>query len=162
MNESENIYIEEIKRLKEMNLELQKENVELKKKNEELKQEYNSLDERYNCLEEEYKCLDETYNCLKKEYSENIIIESMNEMKKRYDTIVKTTVPSYKFTLLNNKYNKLVKNFTGCSVLIDYIIKLINKVENDIMNRKNILCKAELELITIKEILEDSINEKIN
>ena len=155
MNENENIYIEEIKRLKEMNLELQKENVELKKNNEELKQEYN-------CLEEEYKCLDETYNCLKKEYSENIIIESMNEMKKRYDTIVKTTVPSYKFTLLNNKYNKLVKNFTGCSVLIDHIIKLINKVENDIMNRKNILCKAELELITIKEILEDSINEKIN
>jgi hypothetical protein len=81
----------------------------------------------------------------------------MNEMKTRYDIMIKTTVPTYKFTLLNEKYNKLVKNYSGCSVLVDYIIKLIQKSERDIVNRKDILLKAELELITIKEILEDSI-----
>lgn len=127
-----------------------KELVELKRENEKLQKSLNSLKEQYNCLETEFVNL-------QTEYSENIIIQSMNEMKTRYDIMIKTTVPSYKFTLLNEKYNKLVKNYSGCSVLVDYIIKLIQKSERDIVNRKDILLKAELELITIKEILEDSI-----
>ena len=127
-----------------------KELVELKRENEKLQKSLNSLKEQYNCLETEFVNL-------QTEYSENIIIQSMNEMKTRYDIMIKTTVPSYKFTLLNEKYNKLVKNYSGCSVLVYYIIKLIQKSERDIVNRKDILLKAELELITIKEILEDSI-----
>lgn len=127
-----------------------KELVELKRENEKLQKSLNSLKEQYNCLETEFVNL-------QTEYSENIIIQSMNEMKTRYDIMIKTTVPSYKFTLLNEKYNKLVKNYSGCSVLVDYIIKLIQKSERDIVNRKDILLKAELELITIKEILEDSV-----
>ena len=127
-----------------------KELVELKRENEKIQKSLNSLKEQYNCLETEFVNL-------QTEYSENIIIQSMNEMKTRYDIMIKTTVPSYKFTLLNEKYNKLVKNYSGCSVLVDYIIKLIQKSERDIVNRKDILLKAELELITIKEILEDSI-----
>jgi|UniRef100_A0A6C0ALP2 hypothetical protein len=127
-----------------------KELVELKRENEKLQKSLNSLKEQYNCLETEFVNL-------QTEYSENIIIQSMNEMKTRYDIMIKTTVPTYKFTLLNEKYNKLVKNYSGCSVLVDYIIKLIQKSERDIVNRKDILLKAELELITIKEILEDSI-----
>lgn len=130
--------------------ELQKENVELQKSLNTLKEQYSSLNEQYNCLEMEFINL-------KKEYSENIIIQSMNEMKTRYDIMIKTTVPCYKYKLLDDKYNKLVKNYSGCSVLIDYIIKLIHKSEKDIVNRKDILLKAELELITIKEILEESI-----
>lgn len=125
--------------------------VELQRENVELQTSLSNLREEYNCLEEEFVIL-------QKEYSENIIIESMNEMKTRYDIMIKTTVPSYKYKLINEKYNKLVKNYTGCSVLIDYIIKLMQKVEKDIVNRKDILLKAELELITIKEILEESIN----
>jgi|688.fasta_scaffold1205995_1 hypothetical protein len=127
-----------------------KELTELQRENEKLQKSLNSLKEQYNCLETEFVNL-------QTEYSENIIIQSMNEMKTRYDIMIKTTVPSYKFTLLNEKYNKLVKNYSGCSVLVDYIIKLIQKSERDIVNRKDILLKAELELITIKEILEDSI-----
>lgn len=123
-------------------------NKELQEENEKLKKELSTLNERYNCLEEEFMKL-------KKEYSENIIIQSMNEMKTRYDVMIKTTVPSYKYKLLDEKYNKIVKNCLGCSVLIDYIIKLIQKSERDIMNRQDILLKAELELITIKEILEN-------
>lgn len=120
---------------------------ELQKQNIELQKELSILNEKYNCLEEEFIKL-------KGEYSENTIIQSMNEMKSRYDIMIKTTVPSYKYKLLDEKYNNLVKNFVGCSVLIDYIIKLLKKSERDIMNRKDILLKAELELITVKEILE--------
>lgn len=129
---------------KEELTELQKQNIELQNK-------LSSLNEKYNCLEEEFVKL-------KKEYSENIIIQSMNEMKTRYDIMIKTTVPSYKYKLLDEKYNTFVKNFSGCSVLIDYIIKLLQKSERDLVNRKDILLKAELELITVKEILESSIN----
>lgn len=120
---------------------------ELQKQNIELQKELSILNEKYNCLEEEFIKL-------KTEYSENTIIQSMNEMKSRYDIMIKTTVPSYKYKLLDEKYNNLVKNFVGCSVLIDYIIKLLKKSERDLMNRKDILLKAELELITVKEILE--------
>ena len=114
---------------------------------EQLRLELCSLKERYNCLEKEYVKL-------KGEYSENVIIQSMNEMKTRYDTMLKTTVPVYKYKLLEEKYDRLVKKYFGCSVLIEYIIKLIERSESDIVNRKDILLKVELELTTIKEILE--------
>lgn len=130
------------------------ENKELQEKNKVLQESLNKLNEKYNCLNEKYNCLEEEFIKLKGEYSENTIIQSMNEMKSRYDIMIKTTVPSYKYKLLDEKYNNLVKNFVGCSVLIDYIIKLLKKSERDIMNRKDILLKAELELITVKEILE--------
>lgn len=138
---------QELSELRQKNDELQKTNSRLQEL-QELQDSLDKLNERYNCLEEEYVKL-------KGEYSENIIIQSMNEMKTRYDIMMKTTVPSYKFTLLNEKYNNLVKNRIGCSVLIDYIIKLIQKSENDVVNRRDIILKAELELITVKEILEN-------
>lgn len=121
--------------------------IELQNQNKELKRQFDSLNEEYNCLEQEFIKL-------KTEYSENIIIQSMNEMKTRYDIMIKTTVPSFKYKLLDEKYNNLVKNLVGSCVLIDYVIKLLQKSERDIVNRKDILLKAELELITIKEILE--------
>jgi hypothetical protein len=123
---------------------------ELEKENAESKRLLNILKEKYNCLEKEFVNL-------QAEYSENVIIQSMNEMKTRYEIMVKSTVPCFKYKLLDEKYNKLIKNYSGCSVLVEYIIKLLQKSESDIINRKDILLKAELELITIKEILEDSI-----
>lgn len=128
-----------------------------------LKKENYELTNKLKLLNEQYKYLEDELDDLQNEYSENIIIQSMNEMKIRYDNMIKTTVPVYKYNVLNEKYEKLVKNFAGCSVLIDHIVKLLRSIENETTlrnERKNILLKAELELITVKDILEDSLTIK--
>lgn len=124
----------------------------------ELNEKYNKLENDYNKLENDYNKLKSDYDILKNEYSENIIIQSMNDMKVKYDTLLKNTVPLFKFHLINEKYKVLVKSFTGCSILIDHIIKLLKRIDNtNVFDRKNIIYKTELELVTVKEILEDSI-----
>lgn len=126
-------------------------------------EDYKTLNEKYNKLENDYNKLKSDYDVLKNEYSENIIIQSMNDMKIKYDTLLKNTVPLFKFHLINEKYKVLIKSFTGCSILIDHIIKLLKRIDNmNVFDRKNIIYKTELELVTVKEILEDSVSCNFN
>lgn len=99
------------------------------------------------------------YDLLEIEYSENMIIQSMNEMKQRYDTMIKSTVPLYKYKLLTEKHNELIKNYSGCNVLLEHVLKILKSIENNVICDKNALFKAELELLTIKDILEGSISK---
>ena len=125
-----------------------------------LQEEYTTLQEEYSKLKTEYTTLKVEHSTLKTEYSENIIIESMNDMKQRYDRLMQSTVPKHKYTLVYDKYSRMVKYFSGCSVLIDHILKSVKKLNRTLYNQdtKHIINGIEMELITTRDILEESID----
>jgi len=120
------------------------------------KEEYTSLQEEYSKLKTEYTTLKVEHTTLKTEYSENIIIESMNDMKQRYDRLMQSTVPKHKYTLIYDKYSRLIRYFSGCSVLIDHVLKTIKKLNRTLYNQD--IKQIEMELITTRDILEESID----
>jgi len=125
---------------------------------EKMRNEHILLQKEYDSLQKEYDSLQKEYDSLQTNYSENIIIQSMQEMKERYDKMVKSTVPIHKYDILYEKYKKLVKNFSGCTIILEYVIKTLKQLNRTLFTEsKNVLFKAELQLEMIKEILEDSI-----
>jgi predicted nuclease with TOPRIM domain len=137
---------------------LQNEYTKLEEKNDNLQHEYTKLQEKYDSLQEKYDSLQEKYDSLQENYSENMIIQSMNDMKIKYEHMIKSSVSIYKYQILEEKFTRLIRCFSGCSVLIDHTIKVLKESKNiNFIDKKNLISKAELELITIKEILEDSI-----
>ena len=122
--------------------------------------EYTTLKKSFDELKLNYDTLSKEHERLVSDYRENIIVQSMNDMKERYDRLLQTTVPNHKYNLLLEKYNKMVKYFTTCSVLTDHIYKMIKQTErltfsNDI---KQNLYKIEMEINLTKDILEDSLD----
>ena len=115
----------------------------LQSKNKDLEKEYKDLQLKYQDIENKYEHL-------RHEYTENVIVQSMNDMKQKYEQLQKSTVPLYKYQLINEKYKTFVKNFSGCVVLTEHIIKVLRR---DRLNNK-----VESELITLKEILEDTLS----
>ena len=132
----------------------------LQQENKTLKTEHATLQEEYATLQQEYATLKEEHATLKEEYSENVIIQSMNDMKQRYDRLMQSTVPKHKYTLIYDKYSRMVKYFSACSVLIDHILKTITKLNRTLYNQdtKQVINKIEMELITTRDILEESID----
>lgn len=122
---------------------------------EKIKIDNENLNKELKVLQEQYEELLDKYDLLETQYSDNIVIQSMNDMKVKYDNMIKNTIPSYRYNALLNKYNTLLKNNSGSVVLLEHVLKMLKKIENNIMYDKNILFKAELELLTIKDILED-------
>jgi hypothetical protein len=124
-----------------------------------LQEENATLQEEYDKLKKEYTTLKTEYTTLKTEYSENVIIQSMDDMKQRYDRLMQSTVPKHKYNLLYEKYSRIVKYFSGCSVLIDHILKSVKKLNRISYNQdiKHIINRIETELITTQDILEESI-----
>lgn len=135
-------------------------NLSLKDSNEieNIKKDYIKLQEDYVKLQEDYVKLQEEYDKLLNDYSENVIIQSMNDMKQKYDTLLRSTVSLYKHQILQDKFTNLIRSFSGCSVLIDHTTKVLKQSKTStLLDKKNLISKAEFELMTIKEILEDSI-----
>ena len=79
---------------------------------ENLKTQYENLMADYDILKRDYQNLQSEHGKLKTEFSENIIIQSMNEMKERYERLVQSSVPNHKYNLLYERYTKIVKYFT--------------------------------------------------
>ena len=134
--------------------------ITLKTKHKTLQEEYTNLQEEYTTLQEEYAKLNTEYTTLKTEYSENVIIQSMDDMKQRYDRLIQSTVPKHKYTLMYEKYSRMVKYFSGCSVLIDHILKSIKKLNRTLLynqDAKHVINRIETELITTRDILEESM-----
>jgi predicted nuclease with TOPRIM domain len=130
----------------------------LKDNHNNLQESFDNLQENFDNLKQSYDNLQEKYDKLLNDYSENVIIQSMNDMKQKYDTLIKTSVSLYKHQILQDKFTNLIRSFSGCSVLIDHTVKVLKQTKNvHLLDKKNLISKAELELITIKEILEDSI-----
>jgi len=145
---------------KEEHATLKTEHATLKTEHATLKTEYATLKTEYATLKTEHATLKTEYATLKNEYSENVIIQSMDDMKQRYDRLMQSTVPKHKYTLVYDKYSRMVKYFSGCSVLIDHILKSVKKLNRTLYNQdtKHIINGIEMELITTRDILEESID----
>ena len=106
-------------------------------------------------MENKYTELNKEHTNLLEEYKENVIIQSMNEMKERYERLLKTSVSKIKYEMLFEKYLKVLKIFSGCTVLLDHTTSLVHKAESGY--NRNYLKKIETDIFIVKEILEDSI-----
>lgn len=123
-----------------------------------LKTDYEELQNEYTELKTNHEELQTQHEDLKTEYSENVIIQSMNDMKLRYERLIESTVPNYKYNMLLEKYNHLIKYFTAAAVLLDHINKNIKSIDKTFYTQDKLLKQIEMEIQTTKSILEDSIN----
>lgn len=119
--------------------------------------------------EGEGKNYKELYNALLADYSENVIIQSMNDMKKSYilleseleyykkdlEFYKKNTVPIAKYTEAidkTNKHNNLIK---FCQVMVGQLKRTHSKLSGAIYDKK-VLAKLEMEIIVLENVLTDS------
>lgn len=79
-------------------------------------------------MEELYKTkyddLLKEHNKLKHDYSENVVIQSMNSMKEVYDKKV------YEYDLLNEQYNFLNETYNDSKEIYNELRNFTNKLEN--------------------------------
>lgn len=129
-----------------------------------LKQDYEALLNKHDSmilkfkeLQLNYDELEEKYNELDENYKENTIIQSMNEMKKKYDSLIINTVPKYRYNLLSNKCEEMSKVFSSVEVIVNHIAKGIKRLDNHGTIDTNAVYKIQLELLILKEIIQDVI-----
>jgi len=114
-------------------------------------------------LENKYTELSKQHSYLLEEYKENVIIQSMNDMKERYERLLKHSVTKTKYDILHDKYLKLLKKCSGCTVILDHTTDLLYKVDKGhSVDTKNCLPKIEYDLSLVKDILDDSIKNYTN
>ena len=97
----------------------------LKRDYDQLNKEYEILNENYNILYEKYNSLNIENEKLKEEFKENTIIQSMNEMKDRYDRLLRSSVTKTKYEVLNDKHMKVLKVNSACTVILEQIDNLL-------------------------------------
>lgn len=125
---------------------------------EKLYRDYTTLHENFSQLERKYLELNTQHSNLVEEFKENVIIQSMQEMKERYERILKTHVPKIKHDILSEKYFKLLKTSSGCTVLLDHATNLLNQTEKSYpSDYRNYINKISIDISIVKDILEDSI-----
>jgi len=93
---------------------------------------------------------------LRAEFSENTIIQSMNDMKDRYNHLVATTVGLPNYNKIKGELEEIKRKIIGVGVLVDHVINILKSIETEtyMTNVKNKIYKIELELLILKEILE--------
>ncbi len=124
------------------------------------KKEEQTLQEQYNKLKVDYATLQEQHQKLQDEYSENTIVQSMNDMKQQYERLVSNSVTVSRYKDLQEKYNGAQRTVTASHVLADRILKQLNSIEHRLIyDTKSILNKAHLELIILKEVLDDELKK---
>lgn len=125
-----------------------------------LKKKYDSVLTELETLKDEHASLEAELNKLKNDYSENTVIQSMNDMKERYNELMRTTVSIYKYKDMEHKYYKLYRCTYSMLTLIDHVKKLVNEVDSKIIyDRNNTLDRAKNDLLTMHDIIEDVIEE---
>ena len=130
--------------------------ITLKNELELLKSELELLKRDHSKLQNDYSQLRSDHSQLQSDYSENVIIQSMKEMKERYDRMLRTTVHISKYDLLNKNYNNLIKTFSGCTVLLEHSKKKVKELVNFYNPEyKSNIYKLQSELETIKDIIEN-------
>lgn len=117
----------------------------------------------YDALIIEYEELLSKYNDLKYDYQENTIVQSMNDMKKRYERLLETTVSLEEYKKLEAVKKSAERKLIATSVLTEKIIDSLKKFEQEIVqtytNDNDILAhyqlyKIQLHMMFLKEILE--------
>jgi len=105
--------------------------------------------------EEMYRKLLDEHNALKLEYSENTIIQSMNDMKEKYNELVKNTVPLYRYDALHERKQVVQNKLIATSVLIDYILLELRQYDNIFMNEGEVdVANLKMQLAVIKGMLK--------
>ena len=97
-------------------------------------------------LQEKYDKLLEKYIKLQKDYSENIIIESMNDMKIMYDNQKKKI----------DKLLNIVDNILDKNKSVNIMLSVLTKNLNNNTSKHELKCKLEF----IQEIVDTSIRHK--
>lgn len=125
----------------------------------EIKREYDKLKKEHDKLKKEHDKFKKEYEKLKYDYSENTIIQSMNDMKEKYEELVSSSIPIYRYEYLEKKYENLKQKSSAVSVLIDYLIMAIGKIENrfTVYDGGIDTAKLEYQLSVMKILLEDSL-----
>lgn len=115
----------------------------------------------YNNLLEKFQQLQTEHEDLKTEYQENTIIQSMNEMKERYEQIVNTTVSLFKFNMMEKKFNDLYRTASAASVILDHIKKCLSDLNGKLYSATLVAesLKIESELNLIQELLENCLQD---
>jgi hypothetical protein len=85
------------------------------------KSELNIMTEKYNKLLNENEVLKKTIS----ELNENTIIESMNDMKIRYQELMNSTVSLEKYNTIQSMFKKAVKVINGIEIINDLSIQKI-------------------------------------
>jgi sugar-specific transcriptional regulator TrmB len=129
---------------------------------EQLQRDYDQLQSKFDQLKSDHEKLQSKFDQLQSDYSENTIIQSMNEMKLRYEKLTQTTVPNFKYKLLSEKYISLVKRSCASCVFIDHILQALEEIDIIRQNDKNEMTKIKFQLVNIREILEDDLTRCIN
>lgn len=97
---------------------------------------------------------------LKYEYQENTIVQSMNDMKRRYDKLLDTTVPIEEYKRVESRNVSNENKLIAARVFIDKIVNDLRiyeqehmRTEMDIYNNYKIY-RIQLKLIFLKDVLE--------
>lgn len=113
--------------------------------------------------EDKYNEIFKELQQLKNEYSENTIIQSMNEMRDRYNQLLDSSVPDYKYQGLYEKWYKLHRAAIASLVLTEHVTDLLKNLEEKLLyDRDNSIIRSKFELQTIKELLENVIRKPQN
>ncbi len=120
---------------------------------------YTKTEDKYNLLMTEYAILKEQYDKLKTETSENTVIQSMNDMKEQYDRVIQTTVPIYRFKMVEERYNLLTRTCEAAVVVLEHSISKISKI-NRLNHDEKLLRKSEMEMIIVKDLICDAVSNK--
>lgn len=144
----------------------------LKNKNNDLQKKYDILNIENNKLNKELIDINNSYDILENEYanfkdemSENIIVESMNDMKIQYENLKKNTVDIklYKRLLKDNiNKSKLLITLKNIIELVNYIItRIYNFIYYDLDNNQPSIYDFKLDIFYLYKqqlILSDLID----
>lgn len=109
----------------------------------------------------EYDELLREFESLQHDYSENTIVQSMNDMKDRYNALVRNTVPLQKYSRLEENFESLRQKANAAVVLIEHTVEQLKEIEKSMFSSSNLsMYRAELGLVITKEILENSLKNK--
>ena len=137
--------------------------IELDKHCNKLEEHCDEIKDMYDELKGNYSELSKKYAELLNEYSENTIIQSMNDMKNRYNELMIDTISICKYNELQDKYDVVSKNSIANLILLERVFRYLKYIKNNNNYKETDEgLKLELELIMIKEIIEECVPKKLS
>jgi len=88
-------------------------------------------------------------------YSENTIIQSMHDMKERYEELQRETVSLF-------RYNQLEKDYKHQNKVINAVLVILEKTSNrlrdiELLDKDKEIYRCEIELLIITDLLQEII-----
>lgn len=123
--------------------------------------EFLQLKREYSKLLEKFQELQVEHDDLQMEYQENTIIQSMNDMKERYEQLMTSTVSLFKFNLLEKKFNELYRMASAGSVIIEHVKKQLTDLSGRMYSTSltTDVLKVESHLNLLQEIMDECLRD---